>query len=186
VEATATETASACNWSSPAAPAADTATTAEASSHSSSSAVLATSLRLPDQGRTRKQRDPIEFSFHDFGFFCVLFVLLNHLVNWISEARNRDCGSHFAFLLQCVPRLETLDDIDNTAPSHKFSDGGADSLRLAWHHRDFFREIFFGFHRYSLSLLKFQNVYGRRSTNLTIHISESRLMILGFGEPVWR
>jgi len=47
--------------------------------------------------------------------------------------------------LQCVLRLETLDDIDNTAPSHKFSDDGDDSLRLAWHHRDFFREIVFVF-----------------------------------------
>jgi hypothetical protein len=89
VEATATESASASNWSSPAAPAADTATTAEASSHSSSAAVLATSLRLPDQGRARKQRDPIEFSFHDLDFLCVLFVLLNYLVNWISEGRAR-------------------------------------------------------------------------------------------------
>jgi hypothetical protein len=142
VEATATETASASNWSSPATTAADTATTAEASSHSSSAAVLATSLRLPDQGRARKQRDPIEFSFHDLDFLCVLFVLLNHLVNWISEARNRDCGSHFALLLQCVLRLETLDNIDNAAPSHKFSDGGANSLRLARHHRDFCRESF--------------------------------------------
>jgi hypothetical protein len=70
VEATATETASASNWSSPAAPAADTAPAAEASSHSSSAAVLATSLRLPDQGRARKQRDPIEFSFHDLDFLC--------------------------------------------------------------------------------------------------------------------
>jgi hypothetical protein len=66
VEATATETASPSNWSSPAAPAADTATTAEASSP----AVLATTLRLPDQGRARKQRDPIEFSFHDLDFLC--------------------------------------------------------------------------------------------------------------------
>jgi hypothetical protein len=71
VEATATETTSASNWSSPAAPADDMATTTEASSHSSS-AVRAT-LRLPDQGRARKQRDPIEFSFHDFDFLC-LFV----------------------------------------------------------------------------------------------------------------
>jgi hypothetical protein len=44
------------------------ATTAEASSHF-------TSLRLPDQGRARQQRDPIEFSFHDLDFLCVLFVL---------------------------------------------------------------------------------------------------------------
>jgi hypothetical protein len=69
-EATATETTSASNWSSPAAPAADVATTAEASSHSSA-AVVATTLRLPDQGRARKKRDPIEFSFHDLDFLCV-------------------------------------------------------------------------------------------------------------------
>jgi hypothetical protein len=78
VEATATETA-ASNGSSPAATAADTATTAEASSHSSSASVRAT-LRLPDQGRARKQRDPIEFSFHDLDFLCVdafEFILLN-------------------------------------------------------------------------------------------------------------
>jgi hypothetical protein len=49
------------------------ATTTEASSHSAAAAVIATSLRLPDQGRARKKRDPIEFSFHDFDFLC-LFV----------------------------------------------------------------------------------------------------------------
>jgi hypothetical protein len=67
VEATATETAAASNWSRPA------TTTAEASSHSSP-AVRAT-LRLPNQSRARKKRDPIEFSFHDFDFLC-LFVWL--------------------------------------------------------------------------------------------------------------
>jgi hypothetical protein len=70
-EATATETTSASNWSSPAAPADDMATTTEASSHSSST-VITTTLRLPDQGRARKQRDPIEFSFHDLDFICVV------------------------------------------------------------------------------------------------------------------
>jgi hypothetical protein len=78
VEATATETAS--NRSSPDAPAGDVptaakTTTPEASSHSSSSAVVATRLRLPNQSRARKKRDPIEFSFHDFDFLC-LFVWL--------------------------------------------------------------------------------------------------------------
>ena len=71
MEATAPETASASNWSSPAASADDMATTAEASSHSSAAALIATSLRLPDQGRARQQRDPIEFSFHDLDFLCV-------------------------------------------------------------------------------------------------------------------
>jgi hypothetical protein len=56
VEATATETPS--NWSSPATPSDDMATTAEATSHSSSSAVITTTLRLPDQSRARKKRDP--------------------------------------------------------------------------------------------------------------------------------
>jgi hypothetical protein len=69
-EATATETAAASNWSSPAAPAADMATTTETT----------TTLRLPDQGRARKKRDPIQFSFHDLDFLCVdafEFILLN-------------------------------------------------------------------------------------------------------------
>ena len=30
--------------------------------------VMAASLRLRDQGRARKQREPVEFSFHDFDF----------------------------------------------------------------------------------------------------------------------
>jgi hypothetical protein len=79
VEATATETAAASSGSSPAAPADDMATTTEASSHSSS-AVITTTLRLPDQGRARKQCDPIKFSFHDLDFLCVdafEFILLN-------------------------------------------------------------------------------------------------------------
>jgi hypothetical protein len=60
VEATSTETNPASNWSSSAAPAADMATT-----------VKTTTLRLTDQSRARKQRDPIEFSFHDLDFLCV-------------------------------------------------------------------------------------------------------------------
>jgi hypothetical protein len=72
VEATATETAS--NWSSPDAPADNVATTAKTTTTDASSpAVIPTTLRLPDQGRARKKRDPIEFSFHDFDFLC-LFV----------------------------------------------------------------------------------------------------------------
>jgi hypothetical protein len=63
VEATSTETAAASNWSRPATAA------AEASSHSSP-AVRAT-LRLPNQSRARKKRDPIEFSFHDLDFLCL-------------------------------------------------------------------------------------------------------------------
>jgi len=70
VEATTTETASASNWSSAAAAANYMAT--EASSHSSAPAVRAT-LRLSNQSRARKKRDPIEFNFHNFDFLC-LFV----------------------------------------------------------------------------------------------------------------
>jgi hypothetical protein len=66
MEATATETAGASNWSRPA------TSTAEASSRSATAAITIT-LRLPDHGRARKKRDPIEFSFHDFNFLC-LFV----------------------------------------------------------------------------------------------------------------
>jgi len=69
VEATTAETAAAPNWSRPA------TTTAEASSHSAAAAVIIATLRLPDRGRARKKRDPIEFSFHDFNFLR-LFVRL--------------------------------------------------------------------------------------------------------------
>ena len=79
VKATATETASASNWSSPDAPADDMATAAEASSHLSSPAVRAT-LRLPNQSRARKKRDPIEFSFHDFDFLCSLCVVVFEVI----------------------------------------------------------------------------------------------------------
>jgi hypothetical protein len=78
VEATAPETAS--NRSSADAPADNMATvaettTTEASSHFSSSAVRAT-LRLPNERRACKKRDPIEFSFHDFDFLCLFVWLL--------------------------------------------------------------------------------------------------------------
>jgi hypothetical protein len=65
VEATATETGSTANRSSPDAPADDMATAAE----------TRTTLRLPNQSRARNERDPIEFSFHYFDFLC-LFVWL--------------------------------------------------------------------------------------------------------------
>ena len=55
VEANATETAAAANWSRPA----------------TAAAVIIASLRWPDHGRARKKRDPIEFSFHDFEFLLV-------------------------------------------------------------------------------------------------------------------
>jgi hypothetical protein len=92
VEATATETAAASNWSSPATTAADTATTAEASS----ATVIATTLRLLDQSRARKQRDPIEFSFHDLDFLCLfVWLFLKFIVRWPNE----DLPRHEAFRL---------------------------------------------------------------------------------------
>jgi hypothetical protein len=146
VEATATETAPASDRPSPSTTA-HTATTAEAAS----ATVIAATLRLPDQSRARKKRDPVEFSFHDFDFLCVdafEFILLK------TDNARSDHAVHrrveilrFPLLLQCVFRLETFDDIDNAAPSHKSSDRGADSLRFAWH-CDFFYE-FFCLHGYS-------------------------------------
>src|SRR5260370_37102973 len=92
-----------------------------------------------------------------------VFVPLNHLVNWISEGRMR-AGQVLPGTATADPisrsscsgvlRLETLDDIDNTGLSHKFNDGGADSLRLAWHHRDFLRDVSF-LHLYSLPFSHF-------------------------------
>jgi hypothetical protein len=90
-----------------------------------------------------------------------VFVFLNHLLTGPAKATaigprtdpNRDRGFpqllpfriveilHFAFLLQGMLRLETLDDIDHTAPSHKFSDDGADSVRRARHEVDFLCEL---------------------------------------------
>jgi hypothetical protein len=35
---------------------------------SAASAVMTACFRLGNQSRARKQRDPIEFSFHNFGF----------------------------------------------------------------------------------------------------------------------
>jgi hypothetical protein len=61
MEATATETAAASNWSRPA------TTTADA---------ITITLRLPNQSRARKKRDPIEFSFHDFDLLCLFVWLL--------------------------------------------------------------------------------------------------------------
>src|SRR5260370_9536693 len=96
------------------------------------------------------------------------FVPLNHLVNWISEGRMR-AGHVLPRTATADPisrsscsgvlRLETLDDIDNTGLSHKFSDGGADSLRLAWHHRDFFSDVSC-LHRYSFRCCDFKKCTG--------------------------
>jgi hypothetical protein len=74
VEATATEAAS--NRSSPDAPADDVPAAAKTTTtEASSSAVIATPLRLSNQSRARKKRDPIEFSFHDFDFLCLFMWL---------------------------------------------------------------------------------------------------------------
>jgi len=41
----------------------------------SAASLVASSLRLRDQGRARKKCDPIEFSFHVLNFLCVLLLL---------------------------------------------------------------------------------------------------------------
>jgi hypothetical protein len=92
VEATATETASPSNWSGPAAPAAGTATTAEASS----ATVIAISLRLPDQSRARKQRDQIEFSFHDFDFLCSLCFVVFEVHYFVGLTKTSRDTKRFA------------------------------------------------------------------------------------------
>jgi hypothetical protein len=46
------------------------AAAAGASSSTTAATVMTASLRLRDQGRAGKQRQPIEFSFHDFDFLC--------------------------------------------------------------------------------------------------------------------
>jgi len=134
VEATATETAS--NWCSPDAPADDMATAAETTTTEASSPAVRATLRLPDQGRARKKRDPIQFSFHDLDFLCVdafQFILLTDNDRSDRAVCRRVEILCFPLLQECAFRLETFDDVDNTAPSHKFSDGRADSPRLAWH-----------------------------------------------------
>ena len=53
---------------SPAAEVSSAAGASPSTSTSSATSVLTASLRLRDQGRAGKQREPIEFSFHDFDF----------------------------------------------------------------------------------------------------------------------
>jgi hypothetical protein len=108
-------------------------------------------LSLPDQSRARKKRDPIQFSFHDLDSFVLM--LLNSFCQTDNARSDRAVHRRveilrFSLLLLCVFRLETFDDIDNAAPFHESSDGGADSLRFAWRHGDFFYD-FFCLHGYS-------------------------------------
>jgi hypothetical protein len=87
------------------------------------------------------------FSF-DLDFLCVdvfEFILLTDNARSDRAVGRRVEILRFPLLLECVFCLEAFDDVDNTAPSHQFSDGGPDSPRLAWHHP----EIFFWFHRHS-------------------------------------
>ena len=72
----------------------------------------------------------------DLDFLCAdvfEFILLTGAGN-DRAIRRRVKILCFPFLLECVFCLETFDDVDNAAPSHKFSDGGPDSSRLARHH----------------------------------------------------
>src|SRR6266496_3062290 len=81
------------------------------------------------------------------------FILLTDNARSDRAARRWVEMLRFPLLLECVFRLETFDDVDNTAPSHKFSDGRPDSPRLAWHHG----EIFFRFHRHSFHCWVFED-----------------------------
>jgi len=45
-----------------------------------STSVMTAGFRLGDQGRARKKRDPIEFSFHDFDFLCSLCVVVFEVI----------------------------------------------------------------------------------------------------------
>src|SRR4029077_13218481 len=73
----------------------------------------------------------------DLDFLCggaFEFILLTDNGRSDRAVRRRVEILRFPLLLECVFRLETFDDVDNTAPSHKFSDGRPDSPRLAWQH----------------------------------------------------
>jgi hypothetical protein len=39
---------------------------------SSSTSVMTSRFRLRNHGRAREERDPVEFSFHDLDFLCVV------------------------------------------------------------------------------------------------------------------
>jgi hypothetical protein len=72
-----------------------------------------------------------------------VLVFLNDLLTdkaWSDRAagRRRVEIGHFTFLLQCVLRPETLDEIDKIASFHKSSDGSANSLRRAHHDGEYF------------------------------------------------
>jgi len=69
-----------------------------------------------------------------FPFDAFEFILLTDNARRDRAVCRRVEILRFPFLLECVFCLETFDDVDNAAPSHKFSDGGPDSSRLARHH----------------------------------------------------
>src|SRR6476646_11657809 len=72
----------------------------------------------------------------DLDFLCVgCFEFIPLTDNARSDRGVRRWAEilRFPLLHECVFRLETFDDVGNTAPSHKFSDGRPDSPRLAWH-----------------------------------------------------
>ena len=59
-----------------------------------SSSLITTTLRLPDQGRARKKRDPIQFSFHNLDFLCVdafEFIVLIRLAKATRDTKRFAC-----------------------------------------------------------------------------------------------
>jgi hypothetical protein len=89
-------------------------------------------------------------------FLCIdafEFILLMDTARSDRAVRRRVEILRFPLLVERVFRLETFDDVDNTAPSHEFSDGRPDSPRLAAHHR----EIFLRFHHHSFHCWVFED-----------------------------
>jgi len=80
--------------------------------------------------------------FFSIDLISFVLMLLNLSVNGYALAttpfRRRVEILRFPLLWSACFVWKTFDDIDNTPPSQKFSDGGPDSPRLAWHHREIF------------------------------------------------
>ena len=108
------------------------------------------------------------------------FILLTDNACSDPAIRRRVEILRFPLLLECVFRLETFDDVDNTAPSHKFSDGRPDFPRLAWTTERFF----FGFIVIPFIVGFLKTVYTGSRADLIIHISESWLVAWHFEETM--
>jgi len=102
-----------------------------------------------------------------FPFDAFEFILLTDNARSDRAVGRRVEILRFPLPLQCAFCLETFEDIDNIATSHQFRDGGADSRRVTWHHR----EIFSGFIVIPFIVGFLKTVYAGSRADLTIHIS---------------